>query len=58
MRSIPTFEASPKGYSDLYQTVLIDTPVGECGGGGHHINSPASHRRLQQHSVKADLLNW
>ncbi|EWM26351.1 vacuolar atpase subunit dva41, partial [Nannochloropsis gaditana] len=28
MRSIPTFEASPKGYADLYQTVLIDTPVG------------------------------
>jgi hypothetical protein len=28
MRSIPSFEASPKGYADLYQTVLIDTPVG------------------------------
>lgn len=28
MRSIPTFEATPKGYADLYQTVLIDTPVG------------------------------
>jgi V-type H+-transporting ATPase subunit d len=28
MRSIPTFENSPKGYADLYQTVLIDTPVG------------------------------
>lgn len=28
MRSIPTFENSPKGYSDLYQTVLVDTPVG------------------------------
>lgn len=28
MRSIPAFEASPKGYADLYQTVLIDTPVG------------------------------
>mmetsp|Transcript_40477 Transcript_40477/g.66216 ORF Transcript_40477/g.66216 Transcript_40477/m.66216 type:complete len:391 (+) Transcript_40477:47-1219(+) len=28
MRSIPTFENSHKGYSDLYQTVLIDTPVG------------------------------
>mmetsp|Transcript_66830 Transcript_66830/g.186750 ORF Transcript_66830/g.186750 Transcript_66830/m.186750 type:complete len:386 (+) Transcript_66830:38-1195(+) len=28
MRSIPTFENSSKGYSDLYQTVLVDTPVG------------------------------
>lgn len=28
MRSIPTFETSSKGYSDLYQTVLVDTPVG------------------------------
>ncbi|KAH8073896.1 proton-exporting ATPase [Aureococcus anophagefferens] len=26
MRSIPTFENSPKGYADLYQTVLVDTP--------------------------------
>mmetsp|Transcript_40659 Transcript_40659/g.57173 ORF Transcript_40659/g.57173 Transcript_40659/m.57173 type:complete len:391 (+) Transcript_40659:57-1229(+) len=29
MRSIPTFENSAKGYSDLYQTVLVDTPVGQ-----------------------------
>lgn len=28
MRSIPTFENNSKGYADLYQTVLIDTPVG------------------------------
>ena len=28
MRSIPTFENSSKGYADLYQTVLVDTPVG------------------------------
>lgn len=28
MRAIPTFESSPKGYADLYQTVLVDTPVG------------------------------
>lgn len=28
MRSIPTFENSAKGYNDLYQTVLVDTPVG------------------------------
>lgn len=28
MRQIPTFEASPKGYADLYETVLVDTPVG------------------------------
>ena len=28
MRIIPTFEATPRGYSDLYETVLVDTPVG------------------------------
>jgi len=28
MRSIPTFESNAKGYQDLYQTVLVDTPVG------------------------------
>lgn len=28
MRSIPTFESTPSGYADLYQTVLVDTPVG------------------------------
>eukprot|EP00545_Synedropsis_sp_CCMP1620_P009426 CAMPEP_0119029702 /NCGR_PEP_ID=MMETSP1176-20130426/40649_1 /TAXON_ID=265551 /ORGANISM="Synedropsis recta cf, Strain CCMP1620" /LENGTH=390 /DNA_ID=CAMNT_0006986053 /DNA_START=542 /DNA_END=1714 /DNA_ORIENTATION=- len=29
MKSIGLFEASAKGYSDLYQTVLVDTPVGK-----------------------------
>lgn len=28
MRSIPYFEASAQGYADLYETVLVDTPVG------------------------------
>lgn len=28
MRSIPTFEPNAKGHADLYQTVLVDTPVG------------------------------
>jgi V-type H+-transporting ATPase subunit d len=28
MRSIPTFEPNAKGFADLYQTVLVDTPVG------------------------------
>lgn len=28
MRAIPTFEANPRGYADLYETVLVDTPVG------------------------------
>ncbi|CAH0479261.1 unnamed protein product [Peronospora belbahrii] len=28
MRTICTFEADAKGYSDLYETVLIDTPIG------------------------------
>jgi V-type H+-transporting ATPase subunit d len=29
MRTIPTFEASPRGYAELYETVLVDTPVGK-----------------------------
>jgi len=28
MRSIPTFEPNARGFADLYQTVLVDTPVG------------------------------
>jgi V-type H+-transporting ATPase subunit d len=28
MRSIPSFEATPRGYAELYETVLVDTPVG------------------------------
>jgi len=28
MRNIPSFESNPRGYSDLYETVLVDTPVG------------------------------
>lgn len=28
MRSICAFEPNSKGYSDLYETVLIDTPIG------------------------------
>ncbi|CAM9480614.1 unnamed protein product, partial [Ectocarpus fasciculatus] len=28
MRNIPAFEANPRGYADLYETVLVDTPVG------------------------------
>jgi len=45
MRSIPSFEPNARGFADLYQTVLVDTPVGpyfalflqessEKGGGG------------------------
>lgn len=29
MRNIPSFEASPRGYAELYETVLVDTPVGK-----------------------------
>ncbi|KAF0687303.1 Aste57867_20945 [Aphanomyces stellatus] len=29
MRSICTFESSSKGYADLYECVLIDTPIGK-----------------------------
>lgn len=28
MRNIPSFEANQRGYADLYETVLVDTPVG------------------------------
>lgn len=28
MRNIPSFEANARGYADLYETVLVDTPVG------------------------------
>lgn len=28
MRNIPAFEANARGYADLYETVLVDTPVG------------------------------
>lgn len=28
MRTIPTFESSPQGYRELYECVLVDTPVG------------------------------
>jgi V-type H+-transporting ATPase subunit d len=28
MRNIPSFEASPRGYTELYETVLVDTPIG------------------------------
>ncbi len=28
MRTIPTFEANLRGYAELYETVLVDTPVG------------------------------
>lgn len=28
MRNIPSFEANSRGYADLYETVLVDTPVG------------------------------
>ena len=28
MRLIGTFESSPRGFADLYETVLVDTPIG------------------------------
>ena len=31
MKAIAAFENSPRGYEELYSTVLIDTPVGACG---------------------------
>eukprot|EP01038_Epipyxis_sp_PR26KG_P009451 gene9451-12735_t len=29
MKNIPLYEATPKGYADLYETVLVDVPVGK-----------------------------
>jgi V-type H+-transporting ATPase subunit d len=40
MRNIPSFEANSRGYADLYETVLVDTPVG-----------PYFSRYLQQSSA-------
>ena len=28
MRNIPSFEANSRGYAELYETVLVDTPIG------------------------------
>jgi V-type H+-transporting ATPase subunit d len=28
MRNIPNFEATPRGYAELYEVVLVDTPIG------------------------------
>jgi len=30
MKAIAAFDNSPRGYEELYSTVLIDTPVGAC----------------------------
>lgn len=29
MRTIPTFEANARGYAELYEIVLVDTPIGQ-----------------------------
>mmetsp|Transcript_11305 Transcript_11305/g.10819 ORF Transcript_11305/g.10819 Transcript_11305/m.10819 type:complete len:382 (-) Transcript_11305:241-1386(-) len=44
MRTIPTFESNSKGYADLYQTVLVDTPVG-----------PYFSMFLQEQSAKGEV---
>mmetsp|Transcript_15527 Transcript_15527/g.23126 ORF Transcript_15527/g.23126 Transcript_15527/m.23126 type:complete len:401 (-) Transcript_15527:77-1279(-) len=43
MKLIPMFEASPKGYMDLYQTVLIDTPIGDYFSRFLEEHKPSGH---------------
>merc|ERR1712238_75641 len=52
MRSIPTFENTAKGYSDLYTTVLVDTPVGPYFS--KFLQESAVHRGSSSRNVRAD----
>ncbi len=53
MRSIPTFENTSKGYSDLYQTVLVDTPVGPYFA--KFLQESAQHRRSDARNVLEEV---
>jgi V-type H+-transporting ATPase subunit d len=53
MRSIPTFENSAKGYGDLYQTVLVDTPVGPYFA--MFLNDSADHRGADARNVLEEV---
>lgn len=65
MRSIPTFENSSKGYSDLYQTVLVDTPVGPYFAkflqeSAQHRGSNARHvlEEVEIEIIKSSLIKY
>lgn len=65
MRSIPTFENSSKGYSDLYQTVLVDTPVGPYFAkflqeSAQHRGSDARHvlEEVEIEIIKSSLVKY
>lgn len=53
MRSIPTFENSPRGYQDLYQTVLVDTPVGPYFA--QFLMDSAEHRHGSSYNVLQEV---
>jgi len=53
MRSIPTFENSSRGYNDLYQTVLVDTPVGPYFA--KFLRESAEHRGFDTRSVLEEV---
>ncbi|CAI5730823.1 unnamed protein product [Peronospora destructor] len=67
MRSICTFESNAKGYSDLYETVLIDTPIGtyfskflEESAGGDRMDGTSDVRNvleeMQMELIKNSML--
>jgi V-type H+-transporting ATPase subunit d len=65
MRSIPTFENTSKGYSDLYQTVLVDTPVGPYFAkflqeSAQHRGSDARHvlEEVEIEIIKSSLVKY
>ncbi|KAG6620312.1 H - or Na -translocating F-type, V-type and A-type ATPase (F-ATPase) Superfamily [Phytophthora cinnamomi] len=62
MRSICTFEPNAKGYSDLYETVLIDTPIGtyfsqflEESAGGDRMEGTSDVRNVLE-EVQMELI--
>jgi len=64
MRSIPTFENSSRGYSDLYQTVLVDTPVGPYfamflqESANHHGDSRNVLEEVEIEIIKSSLIKY
>lgn len=62
MRSICAFEPNSKGYSDLYETVLIDTPIGtyfsqflEESAGGDRMDGTSDVRNVLE-EVQMELI--
>ncbi|TDH67008.1 hypothetical protein CCR75_006323 [Bremia lactucae] len=62
LRSICTFESNAKGYSDLYETVLIDTPIGtyfsqflEESAGGDRMEGTSDVRNVLE-EVQMELI--